>query len=144
RAFYAQKIREFTTLDLPPEEIHKLGLAEVERISAGMNAGMKRVGFRGHFAAFLTSLRTDPRFYTKTPDELLQRAAWIAKRIDGKLPAFFKTLPRLPYTVLPVPSALAPKYTSGRYVEAPEGSIQPGIYWVNTYKLESRPLYNLE
>lgn len=144
RAFYAQKIREFTSLDLPPEEIHQLGLAEVERISAEMNAVMKRVGFQGDFAAFLKFLRTDPRFYTKTPEELLQRASWIAKRIDGKLPAFFKTLPRLPYTVLPVPPDIAPKYTSGRYVEAPEGSLQPGIYWVNTYKLENRPLYNLE
>ncbi len=144
RAFYAQKIREFTTLDLPPEEIHKLGLAEVERISAEMNAVMKKAEFQGDFAAFLKFLRTDPRFYSKTPDELLQRAAWIAKRIDGKLPAFFKTLPRLPYTVLPVPPDIAPKYTSGRYVEAPEGSTQPGIYWVNTFKLENRPLYNLE
>jgi len=143
-AFYKQRIREFTSLDLPPEEIHKIGLAEVERISAEMNAVMKQVKFEGDFAAFLKFLRSDPRFYAKTPDELLERAAWIAKRIDGKLPAFFKTLPRLPYTVLPVPPDIAPKYTSGRYVEAPEGSIQPGIYWVNTYKLESRPLYNLE
>ena len=143
-AFYKQRIQEFTSLDLPPEEIHKIGLAEVERISAEMNAVMKQVKFEGDFAAFLKFLRSDPRFYAKTPDELLQRAAWIAKRIDGKLPAFFKTLPRLPYTVQPVPPDIAPKYTSGRYVEAPEGSTQPGIYWVNTYKLESRPLYNLE
>jgi uncharacterized protein (DUF885 family) len=71
-------------------------------------------------------------------------AAWIAKRIDGKLPSLFKRLPRLPYTVEPVPDAIAPKYTSGRYVDAPEGSTQPGIYWVNVYKPESRPLYNLE
>jgi uncharacterized protein (DUF885 family) len=144
RAFYAQQIREYTTLDLAPEEIHKIGLAEVERISGEMNAVMKQVGFEGDFAAFLKFLRTDPRFYVKTPQDLLERAAWIAKRIDGKLPALFKTLPRLPYTVLPVPAELAPKYTAGRYVEAPEGSTQPGIYWVNTYKLESRPLYNLE
>ncbi len=144
RAVYTQRIRQFTTLDLSPEEIHKIGLAEVERISAEMNAVMKQVKFQGDFAAFLQFLRTDPRFYAKTPEELLQRAAWIAKRMDGKLPALFKTLPRLPYTVLPVPPDLAPKYTSGRYVEAPEGSMQSGIYWVNTYKLESRPLYNLE
>jgi uncharacterized protein (DUF885 family) len=144
RAFYAQQIRQFTTLDLTPEEIHKIGLAEVERISSEMNAVMKQVKFEGDFAAFLKFLRTDPRFYSKTPDELLQRASWIAKRADGKLPALFKTLPRLPYTVLPVPPDIAPKYTSGRYVEAPEGSTQPGIYWVNTYKLENRPLYNLE
>ncbi len=144
RAYYALKIKEFTTLDLKPDEIHKIGLAEVERISAEMNGVMKQVGFQGDFAAFLKFLRTDPRFYAKTPDELLARASWIAKRMDGKLPSLFKTLPRLPYTVEPVPADIAPKYTSGRYVGAPQGSLQPGIYWVNTYKLENRPLYNLE
>jgi len=144
RAFYAHKICEFTTLDLTPEAIHKIGLSEVDRISGEMNAVMKQVGFQGDFAAFLQFLRTDPRFYAKTPEELLQRASWIAKRIDGKLPSLFKTLPRLPYTVEPVPADIAPKYTSGRYVGAPQGSTQPGIYWVNTYMLSSRPLYNLE
>ena len=143
RAYYAQQIRQFTSLDLTPEEIHKIGLGEVERISREMNEVMKQVGFKGDFAAFLQFLRTDPRFYVKTPDELLARASWIAKRIDGKLPSLFKTLPRLPYTVQPVPPEIAPKYTSGRYVEAPQGSLQSGIYWVNTYKLDSRPLYNL-
>ncbi len=144
RAYYAQKIREFTTLDLTADEIHKLGLAEVERISAEMNSVMKTVGFEGDFAAFLKFLRTDPRFYAKTPEQLLERASRIAKRIDGKLPSLFKTLPRLPYTVEPVPADIAPKYTTGRYVSSPQGSTQPGIYWVNTYKLEARPLYNLE
>jgi len=143
-AYYRFKIREFTTLDLTPEEIHNIGLSEVNRISGEMNAVMKQVGFNGDFAAFLQFLRTDPRFYAKTPQELLEHASWIAKRIDGKLPSEFKTLPRLPYTVEPVPADIAPKYTSGRYVGAPQGSTQPGIYWVNTYKLESRPLYNLE
>src|SRR6266498_1463423 len=143
-AYYRFKIREFTTLDLTPEEIHNIGLSEVNRISGEMNAVMKQVGFNGYFAAFLQFLRTDPRFYAKTPQELLEHASWIAKRIDGKLPSEFKTLPRLPYTVEPVPADIAPKYTSGRYVGAPQGSTQPGIYWVNTYALESRPLYNLE
>ncbi len=143
-AYYRFKIREFTTLDLTPEEIHNIGLSEVNRISGEMNAVMKQVGFNGDFAAFLQFLRTDPRFYAKTPQELLEHASWIAKQIDGKLPSEFKTLPRLPYTVEPVPADIAPKYTSGRYVGAPQGSTQPGIYWVNTYKLESRPLYNLE
>jgi uncharacterized protein (DUF885 family) len=143
-AFYAHAIREFTTLDMTPEEIHNLGLREVERIGGEMNAVMKNVGFAGDFAAFLQFLRTDPRFYAKTPDELLARAAWICKRMDGKLPSLFKTLPRLPYTVAPVPADIAPKYTSGRYVGASFGSTQPGIYWVNTYMLDSRPLYNLE
>lgn len=144
RDYYALQIRQYTTLDLTPEEIHKIGLSEVDRISREMDAVMKQVGFKGDFAAFLKFLRTDPRFYVKTPEELLERAAWIAKQIDGKLPSLFKTLPRLPYTVRPVPPDIAPKYTSGRYVEAPQGSIQPGIYWVNTYQLQSRPLYNLE
>jgi uncharacterized protein (DUF885 family) len=144
RAYYAQKIREFTTLDLSADEIHQRGLAEVARIDAEMKAVMKQTGFEGDFAAFLAFLRSDPRFYAKTPDELVMRASYIAKRIDGKLPSLFKTLPRLPYTVEPVPVDIAPKYTTGRYVGSPQGSTRPGIYWVNTYKLEARPLYNLE
>jgi uncharacterized protein (DUF885 family) len=143
RAFYQQQIRQYTTLDLAPEEIHKIGLAEVDRISKEMNEVMRQVGFKGDFAAFLKFLRTDPRFYAKTPQELLERASFLAKKIDGMLPSEFGKLPRLPYTVRPVPVDIAPKYTSGRYVEAPQGSTQPGIYWVNTYQLESRPFYNL-
>jgi uncharacterized protein (DUF885 family) len=144
RAFYAQQIKRFTTLALSPDEIHKIGLGEVRRISGEMEAVMRQVGFKGDFAAFLGFLRSEPRFYAQSPEELLKTAAWIAKRMDGKLPALIKTLPRLPYTVMPVPDHLAPKYTSGRYVEAPAGSTQPGVYWVNTYKLDSRPLYDLE
>jgi uncharacterized protein (DUF885 family) len=144
RAFYAQQIRHFTTLELSPEEIHRTGLAEVERIAGEMQAVIRQVGFKGDFAAFVEMLRTDPRFYPKSGEELLKDAAWIAKQIDGKLPAEFKTLPRLPYTVKPVPDHLAPKFTAGRYVQAPAGSTQPGVYWVNTYKPETRPLYNLE
>jgi uncharacterized protein (DUF885 family) len=143
RAFYQQQIRQFTSLDLSPEEIHQIGLSEVDRISKEMDAVMRQVGFKGDFAAFLKFLRTDPRFYARTPQELLERASFIAKKIDGKLPSEFKTLPRLPYTVQPVPADIAPKYTSGRYVEAPQGSLQSGIFWVNTYQLESRPFYNL-
>src|SRR5205085_11402481 len=111
---------------------------------AEMDAVMKKTGFTGDRAAFFNFLRTDPRFYAKTADELLSHAAWIAKRIDGKLPSLFKTLPRMPYTVEPVPADIAPKYTSGRYVGAAYGGTRPGIYWVNTYMLDSRPLYNLE
>jgi uncharacterized protein (DUF885 family) len=144
RAYYAEQVRQNTTLDITPEEVHKIGLAEVERIRGEMMEVLRKLEFKGDLAAFIQFLRTDPRFYAKTPEELLARAAWIAKQADGKLPALFKTLPRQPYTVQPVPSHMAPKYTSGRYVGAPEGSTQPGIYWVNTYRLESRPLYNLE
>jgi uncharacterized protein (DUF885 family) len=116
----------------------------VKRIRQEMEAIIERVGFEGEFADFLTFLRTDPRFYAETPEELLMRAAWIAKRMDGKLPALFKTMPRLPYTVEAVPDAIAPKYTGGRYVGAAEGSTQPGRYWVNTYALENRPFYTQE
>jgi uncharacterized protein (DUF885 family) len=144
RAYYAHQIRHFTTLDLSPERIHEVGLAEVERITGEMQAVIRQVGFKGDFAAFVRFLRTDPRFYPKTGEELLKDAAWIAKRIDGKLPSEFKTLPRLPYTVQPVPDHLAPKYTAGRYVQSPAGSTQPGIYWVNIYQPETRPLYDLE
>jgi uncharacterized protein (DUF885 family) len=144
RAYYQQQIRQYTTLDLSPDEIHKIGLGEVERISGEMNDVMRQVGFKGDFAAFLKFLREDPQFYARTPRELLERASFIAKKIDGMLPSEFRTLPRLPYTVRPVPDDIAPKYTSGRYVEAPEGSTQPGIYWVNTYQLAGRPFYNLD
>ena len=144
RAYYARLVRHYTTLDVTPEDVHQTGLREVERISSEMRDVMKQVAFEGDFAAFLVFLRTNPRFYAQTPEELLRHAAWIAKRADGKLPSLFKTLPRLPYTVEPVPAEIAPKYTTGRYVSAPEGSTQPGIYWVNTYNVAARPLYNLE
>lgn len=144
RAVYAHEIRRYTTLDITPEEVHKIGLSEVARIRKEMDEVIRQVGFKGDFAAFLHFLRTDPRFYPKTPEQLLERAAWIAKTIDGKLPSLFGHLPRTPYTVEPVPDHMAAKYTAGRYVEPTVGSTQPGIYWVNTYRLETRPLYNME
>jgi uncharacterized protein (DUF885 family) len=133
--FYRQQIREYTTLDLDPEAIHEIGLKEVARIDADMQATMKTTGFKGDFAAFLHFLRTDPQFYAKTPDELLMRAAWIAKQVDGKLARFFGLLPRGRFGIDPVPVAIAPFWTAGR------GSAH--TYWVNTYDLPSRPLYNL-
>jgi uncharacterized protein (DUF885 family) len=108
-----------------------------------MKAIIEEVGFEGTFAEFLDFLRTDPQFFVDTPEELLMEASFIAKTMDGKLPTYFKTLPRLPYGVAPVPDHIAPKYTAGRYVGAPLGSTQPGYYWVNTYALESRPLWAL-
>jgi uncharacterized protein (DUF885 family) len=144
REYYAYLVRHFTTLDLTPEEIHALGLEEVRRIRAEMDEVIRKTGFAGSFADFLKFLRTDPRFYAKTPEELLKQAAWIAKRIDGKLPSLFGRLPRQPYAVEPVPAEIAPRYTGGRYVPAPPGGKKAGTYWVNTYALESRPLYVLE
>jgi uncharacterized protein (DUF885 family) len=144
RDYYLHKIRYFTTLDLTPEEIHEIGQGEVARIRGEMEGIIDGVGFEGSFDEFLEFLRTDRRFYARTPEELLREAAFISKKMDGKLPSLFKTLPRLPYTVEAVPEYLAPKYTTGRYVGPPWGSTEPGRYWVNTYDLQNRPLYNLE
>jgi uncharacterized protein (DUF885 family) len=133
--YYRAKIFEYTTLDMDPAAIHELGVAEVQRIHADMLAAMRETGFSGDFPAFLHFLRTDPRFYAKTPEELLMRAAWIAKRFDGKAAQFFGYLPRARFAIKPVPDDLAPFYTAGR------GG--PGVYLLNTYDLPSRPLYNL-
>jgi uncharacterized protein (DUF885 family) len=142
--FYRFLIKRFTTLPLTAREIHDIGLAEVKAIRAEMDEVIRQVGFKGSFAEFLAFLRTDPRFYPKTADELLEEASWIAKRMDGKLPSLIKTLPRKPYTVVPVPAHLAPKYTAGRASNSPRDSTEPGYYWLNTYALDTRPLYNLE
>lgn len=142
-SLYRRKVRFYTTLDVTPDSVHALGLAEVARIEAEMQQVMQQVGFRGNLQAFITMLRTNPRFYAKTPDELLRYASWIAKRMDGKLPSLFGRLPRQPYTVEKVPDHLAPKYTGGRYVGSPIQGPEPGRYWVNTYNLPSRPLYVL-
>ncbi len=144
REYYRYLIRHFTTLDMTPEAIHELGLAQVVRIRGEMDGVMRKTGWSGDFAGFLQFLRSDPRFYAKSPEELLKEASYIAKQMDGKLPSLFHRLPRQPYGVAPVPAAMAPKYTSGRYVSAPVGGTQPGWYWVNTYALDKRPLYNLE
>ena len=109
-----------------------------------MDEVIRKSGFKGDFAAFQKFLRTDPRFYAKTPEELLRAASRIAKRMDGKLPSLFRRLPRQPYGVEPVPDDIAPKYTGGRYVGAPLDGTKAGTYWVNTYALENRPFYNLE
>ena len=144
RAHYERQIRKYTTLPLTADSIHRLGLSEVARIEREMADVMRQAGHTGTLVEFIQMLRTDQRFYAKTAEELLQRASWIAKRMDGELPSLFKTLPRQPYGVEPVPAHLAPKYTSGRYVEAPPGSTESGKYWVNTYELPSRTLYTLE
>jgi uncharacterized protein (DUF885 family) len=140
QAWYRQQIREYTTLDLSPEQIHQVGLREVARIQAEMDAIIREVGFKAPpgentFQAFLRFLRTDPQFYAKTPQELLDRAAWISKRVDGEIGKLIGTLPRGRFTIIPVPDDIAPFWTAGR------GGAD--TYWVNTYDLPSRPLYNL-
>jgi uncharacterized protein (DUF885 family) len=135
KAFYQSKIREFTTIDEDPAAIHAFGEAEVARLHGQMLGVMKETGFKGDFPAFLKFLRSDPLFQAKTPEELLMRAAWIAKRFDGKAAQYFGLLPRARFAIKPVPDDLAPFYTAGR------GG--PGTYLLNTYDLPSRPLYNL-
>lgn len=142
--YYAQRVKHFTTLDLSIDEIHQIGLYEVSRIRAEMEQLIDNLEFEGSFKDFIQFLRTDPQFYASTAEDLLKQAAWIAKRMDAKLPSLFNHLPRLPYGVEAVPAAIAPTYTTGRYVSAPAGSTQPGYYWVNTYGLDKRPLYVLE
>ncbi|PQA87433.1 DUF885 domain-containing protein [Hyphococcus luteus] len=144
RDYYRDLVRYFTTLDdATPESIHALGLKEVARIRKEMNAVIEETGFDGTFDEFVDFLRTDKQFYPKTPEALLERAAWIAKDIDGRLPGYFGKLPRQPYSVEPVPAEIAPNYTSGRYVSAPPGGTRGGQYWVNTYALDKRPFYEM-
>lgn len=135
KAWYRQQIIEYTTLDLDPDTIHKVGLEQVAKIHAEMVKTMQETGFKGSFADFLHFLRTDPQFYAKTPDELLMRTAWVAKQVDAQLGKEFGRLPRERFAIVPVPDDIAPYYTSGR------GG--PGTYLVNTYDLPSRPLYNM-
>jgi len=142
--FYQDRINFYTTsAQYTAKDIHEIGLKEVARIKAKMELIITQVGFKGTFAEFLQFLRTDPQFYATSPKELLMIARDMAKRADAQLPRYFKTLPRKPYGVAPVPDAIAPKYTGGRYVGTSRNSTDPGYYWVNTYDLPSRTLYTL-
>jgi uncharacterized protein (DUF885 family) len=142
-AYYDALVKFYTNLDVTPKQVHEVGLNEVTRIRAEMDAVIRQTGFQGTFPAFLEFLRTDPQFYARTPDELLKDASYIAKQIDGLLPGYFGKLPRMPYSVQPVPAELAPNYTGGRYSPAPIGGRTGGEFWVNTYDLDKRPLYSL-
>ncbi len=133
KAYYQSKILEFGTVDLMPEQIHAIGLAEMAKIHAEMMVTMQEAHFSGDLPAFLQFLRTDPQFYAKTPDELLMRSALVAKEFDGQASRFFGFEPRNRFGIKPVPAAIAPFYTSAR------GGA--GTYWVNTYDLPSRGLY---
>ena len=143
KAYYQNRINYYTTLDITADEVHNKGLSEVARIKSEMEQIIEEVNFEGSFADFLQFLRTDKQFYATSPEQLLMIARDMAKRADAQLPRFFKTLPRKPYGVAPVPDAIAPKYTTGRYVGSAKGSTNPGYYWVNTYDLPSRPVYVL-
>ncbi len=135
KAYYRAQIRQYTTLDLDPDAIHRIGLEQVAQIHQQMLDVMAQTGFKGDFASFLNFLRTDPQFYAKTPQELLMRSAWVAKQVDGQMAKLFGHLPRARFTIVPVPADIAPYYTSGR------GGADE--YLVNTYDLPSRPLFNV-
>ncbi len=143
RNYYRALVRYFTTLDLTPDEVHTIGLNEVKRIRSEMDEIIKEVEFKGSFSEFLKDLRTNPKFYAKTERELLMTASYLAKKIDGKMPEYFGTLPRLSYGVIPVPAEIAANYTTGRYWGGSPSQGRAGNYVVNTYDLQSRPLYNL-
>jgi uncharacterized protein (DUF885 family) len=143
KEYYENRVRHYSTLPLTADSVHNLGLSEVARIRQAMEKIIKDLKFKGSFDDFLKFLRTDDQFYAKTPQELLNYAAWLSKKAEGQLPKYFNTLYTLPFTVEPVPESIAPTYTGGRYVEGSWADKRAGIYWVNTYNLKSRTLYTI-
>ncbi|MFZ1741595.1 MAG: DUF885 family protein [Pontixanthobacter sp.] len=135
KAYYAQQIRQYTTLDLSADQIHQIGLSEVARIEAAMHEIMAEVGFEGTIAEFNEQLRTAPQFIARTPDELMGVSAYVAKRVDGVIGDYFGFLPRHRFAIKPVAPDIAPFYTAGR------GGYE--YCQMNTYDLPSRPLYNI-
>jgi uncharacterized protein (DUF885 family) len=143
-AFYRFAARQSTTTALSPDSIHRIGLAEVARIRAQMDTVMRQSGFAGSFQQFLTFLRTDPRFYYKSADELIAAYRDISKRADAGLPALFAELPRNSYGVRPFPDYEAPSQTTARYYPGSADGSRPGWFMVNTYRLDMRPKYEME
>ncbi len=141
--YYQWLVADHTTTRLTPDEIHAAGLAEVARIRKEMEAVIAETGFKGDFKAFLAMLRSEPRFYATSREDLLEKASRIAKRIDDRLPGWFATLPRLTYGVRPVPADIEANYTTGRYFSGSPSRGVAGGYMVNTAKLDQRPLYEL-
>jgi uncharacterized protein (DUF885 family) len=144
RAFYQDRIRYFTTLELSPESIHATGQSEVKRIRAEMDSVIRKTGFEGSFRQFIEFLRSDSRFYVTTPQALLEKTALVLKRMDGELPRLFNTLPRLPYGIREIPAFSAPGQTAAYYQPGTGDGSVAGNYYVNTYDLGSRPLYEIE
>ena len=144
REYYRFRVRHFTTLDIDPQQIHDTGLAEVSRIKAEMKALIDRVGFEGDFEKFVEFLRTDPQFYVDTPEQLLKETSVVLKRMDGQLPTLFGKLPRTPYGIREIPAFIAPRTTTAYYMPPAGDGSRAGFYYVNTYNLKSRPLYELE
>ncbi|MGD8827460.1 MAG: DUF885 domain-containing protein [Gammaproteobacteria bacterium] len=144
RDYYRYLTRKFTTTDLTPEQIHQIGLDEVDRIHGEMEKIIKKIGYRGSFSDFLNYLRDDPRNYYKNPEALLEAYRAIAKRIDPELVKLFGKLPRTPYGVRPIPANVAPDTTTAYYSPPAADGSRAGYYYVNLYKPETRPKYEME
>ncbi|MDA0808387.1 MAG: DUF885 domain-containing protein [Planctomycetota bacterium] len=144
KAFYALRCRQFTTTDLTPQQIHDIGQREVKRIRDEMTEIMKEVGFEGTFAEFLEHLRNDPKYYFKDPNRLLAEYKAICRRIDPLLPKMFGRLPRGPYQLEPIPEHLAPDTTTAYYRPPSADGSRDGTYFVNLYRPETRPKYEME
>jgi uncharacterized protein (DUF885 family) len=144
REFYQHRVRKFTTLEVTPAQVHQTGLAEVQRIADEMRQVMKQVGFAGSIPEFAEKLRQDTSLHADTAEELLSTTALILKRIEGELPKLFRTLPRTPFGLLPIPDYIAPSTTAAYYMPPPGDGSRAGYYYLNTYDLKSRPKYNLE
>ena len=141
--YYNNRVQFFTTLGLTADEVFALGEREVERIQAAMDQVLLDLNYTGTRADFIAELRTDPKHYPQSAEALLERSAWVAKLIEGKLPRWFDPLYQLPFTIEPVPLNIAPTYTSGRYLSGDKKQQRPGVYWVNTTHLNSRALFNV-
>jgi prolyl oligopeptidase len=142
--YYAARARHYTTTALTPDEIHDIGLAEVKRIRAEMEAVMREVGFEGSFGKFAEKLRTDRQFYFESPAELLTAYRDLGERIKPELPKLFRNLPKTPYDIQPVPDNMAPDVPTAYYRPPAADGSRPGTYFVNTYQIESRPKYEME
>ena len=141
KEYYEYLARYFTTTNLTPDEIHNLGLREIERIRSEMEDIIKKVEWEGDFDSFLNYLRTSPRFYYDNPEDLFNAYLIMSKTIDPLLPKIFKTFPRAPYGVIPIPDESAP-FTTTAYYNSPSPG-RPGYFYANLYKPESRPKYEI-
>ncbi len=144
REYYRYRVRHFTTLDIDPQTVHDTGLAEVKRIKAEMQEILTKVDFQGDLPAFVEYLRTDPKFYAETPEQLLKDTSLVLKKMDGELPKLFSKLPRTPYGIREIPAFIAPRTTTAYYQPPAGDGSRAGFYYVNTYNLKSRPLFEIE
>ena len=142
--WYENLARYHTTTDLTPDEIHEIGLSEVERIRSEMQEVIDSLGFDGSFNDFLVFLRTDPQFYYETEDELLEAYLATSKKIDPEMVSLFKVLPRTPYGIKPIPMESAPDTTTAYYMRPAADGSRAGYYYVNLYRPEVRPKYEIE